>query len=196
MPSHELVTKLRFYLARELADRMILHGVFMEVMSVGVLITGESSVGKSELALELVSRGHRLIADDAPEFRRIAPDTLEGRCPPVLQDFLEVRGLGILNIRQMYGDASIKRQKFLRLIIHLRPLTEESQRNLDRINGESSTTRLLGVEITETTLPVAPGRNLGVMVEAAVRNFLLHEAGYNAAEDMIGRQKALLGDGD
>ena len=98
---------------------MTLHGVFMEIYSIGVLITGESGSGKSELALELVTRGHRLVADDAPEFTQIAPDVLDGTCPDLLQDLLEVRGLGVLNMRQMFGDTAVKKNKYLRLIVHL-----------------------------------------------------------------------------
>ena len=116
---HELLNHLQYHLARTLAPRVTLHGVFMEIYSIGVLITGESGSGKSELALELVTRGHRLVADDAPEFTQIAPDVLDGTCPELLQDLLEVRGLGVLNIRQMFGDTAVKRNKYLRLIVHL-----------------------------------------------------------------------------
>src|SRR5690606_13661221 len=103
---HELLNHLQYKLARTLAPRITLHGVFMELYSIGVLITGESGSGKSELALELVTRGHRLVADDAPEFTQIAPDVLDGTCPELLQDMLELRGLGVLNIRQMFGDTA------------------------------------------------------------------------------------------
>ena len=116
---HELLNHLQYKLARTLAPRVTLHGVFMEIYSIGVLITGESGSGKSELALELVTRGHRLVADDAPEFTQIAPDVLDGACPDLLQDMLELRGLGVLNIRQMFGDTAVKRNKYLRMIVHL-----------------------------------------------------------------------------
>ena len=106
--SNDVVDIARYYLHELFSNKEILHGVFMEVLGIGVLITGESSVGKSELALELISRGHRLVADDAPEFTRIAPDILDGRSPSLLHGFMEVRGLGILNIREMYGDNAIK----------------------------------------------------------------------------------------
>ena len=108
---HELLTYFQYHLARALARRITLHGVFMEVHSIGVLLTGESGLGKSELALELISRGPRLVADDAPEFAQIAPDMLDGTCPEMLQDLLEVRGIGILNIREMYGDSAVIRNK-------------------------------------------------------------------------------------
>ncbi|KIS39644.1 HPr(Ser) kinase/phosphatase, partial [Stenotrophomonas maltophilia] len=114
---HELLNHLSYHLARTLAPRVILHGVFMEIYSIGVLITGEAGSGKSELALELLSRGHRLVADDAPEFTQIAPDVLDGTCPELLQDLLEVRGLGVLNVREMFGDTAVKKNKYLRLIV-------------------------------------------------------------------------------
>ncbi|PPT17088.1 HPr kinase/phosphorylase, partial [Xanthomonas arboricola] len=120
---HELLNHLSYHLARTLAPRVTLHGVFMEIYSIGVLITGEAGSGKSELALELLSRGHRLVADDAPEFTQIAPDVLDGTCPELLQDLLEVRGLGVLNVRDMFGDTAVKKNKYLRLIVHLtRPM--------------------------------------------------------------------------
>ena len=118
---HELLNHLQYHLARTLAPRVTLHGVFIEIYSIGVLITGEPGSGKSELALELITRGHRLVADDAPEFTQIAPDVLDGACPELLQDLLEVRGLGVLNIREMFGDTAVKRNKYLRLIVHLTP---------------------------------------------------------------------------
>ncbi|MDX9766394.1 MAG: HPr(Ser) kinase/phosphatase [Ectothiorhodospiraceae bacterium] len=194
LPGDEIINLLRYYLGDRLAETTTVHGVFMEVMGIGVLLTGDSAVGKSELALELVSRGHRLIADDAPEFARIAPDVLRGSCPPVLQDFLEVRGLGILNIRAMYGDSAIKRSKYLRLIIQLRQTEEVDPTTIDRLNGGRRMRDILDVEIPEITLPVAPGRNLAVLVEAAVRNHLLRMKGYLAGEDLADRQRRLIAD--
>ncbi|MBN1379075.1 MAG: HPr(Ser) kinase/phosphatase [Gammaproteobacteria bacterium] len=189
-PSNELVAELRYVLTSMLADKQILHGVFMEVISLGLLITGDSSIGKSELALELISRGHRLIADDAPEFARITPDIVSGHAPPVLQDLLEVRGLGILNIREMYGDGAIKHSKYLRLIINL--VKPNDNEPLDRISTTSSMREVLGVQVVEITLPVAPGRNLAVMVEAAALDYLLKSRGYDASQELIERQKKLL----
>ncbi len=189
-PSNELVSELRYVLTSMLADKQILHGVFLEVISLGVLITGDSSIGKSELALELISRGHRLIADDAPEFARITPDIVSGHAPPILQDLLEVRGLGILNIREMYGDGSIKHSKYLRLIINLIKPNDDEQP--DRINSTSSLREILGVQVVEITLPVAPGRNLAVMVEAAALDYLLKSRGYDAGQELIDRQKKIL----
>lgn len=190
--SNELINNLRYYFTHKLADRTTVHGVFLEVLSLGVLLTGESGVGKSELALELITRGHRLIADDAPELARTAPDNINGTCPGLLQDFLEVRGLGVLNIRAMYGDSVIKNGKYLRLIIHLVPARGDEDID-DRLQSRQQTRNILGLEIPVFTLPVAPGRNLAVLVEAAVRNHLLRLNGYNASEDLAARQRRLMG---
>ncbi|MDX1251619.1 MAG: HPr(Ser) kinase/phosphatase [Gammaproteobacteria bacterium] len=191
----KVIDHLHYYLISLLAEKITLHGVFMEVLGIGVLLTGESGVGKSELALELVSRGHCLIADDAPEFSRIAPETLEGSCPEVLRDFLEVRGLGILNVRAMFGDSAIKHSEYLRLIIHLRRLTDEEIYKMDRLRGEHSRRTILDVEMPQIMLPVAPGRNLAVLVEGAVRNHILSLGGYRAAEIFMERQQQALAQG-
>jgi HPr kinase/phosphorylase len=190
--SNELINDLRYYFTHKLADRVTLHGVFLEVMSIGVLLTGDSGVGKSELALELITRGHRLVADDAPEFARIAPDIINGACPPLIQDFLEVRGLGVLNIRAMYGDSVIKKGKYLRLIIELRHARKGDGVFEDRLQDKSRSRNVLGLDIPEISLPVAPGRNLAVLVEAAVRNHLLRLNGYNAGEALVARQQRMM----
>lgn len=187
----QLIDYASYYLNTLLAAKQVVHGVMMEVMGIGVLLTGRSAVGKSELALELISRGHRLVADDAPEFVRTAPDTLHGTCPALLQDFLEVRGLGILNIRAMFGDSAIKRGKNLRLIVDLVP-REEGAIEPDRLQGSYQVKELLEVEVPQVMLPVAPGRNLAVLVEAAARSQILRYGGYNAAEDFTRRQRAEL----
>jgi len=189
LDSGDLIDAIRFYISDLLAEKLTLHGVFMEVMGSGVLITGESSIGKSELALELITRGHRLIADDAPVFTRIGPNLLDGTCPIVLKDFMEVRGLGVLNIRAMYGENAIKPKKHLRLVIHLERMTQENQQQLDRLYGSRSIKTILDVPVTEIRIPVASGRNLAVMVEAAVRNHILMENGHNASDDFILRQQ-------
>lgn len=192
LPSHELITNLGYQLGKLLAHRITLHGVFMEVLGSGVLLTGDSGIGKSELALELITRGHRLVADDAPEFARIAPDIINGSCPALLSELLEVRGLGILNIRAMFGDSAVKQNKYLRLIIrliHVENLKQEEFDAADRLSGYNKSYSLLGVEIPEITLPVAPGRNLAVLVESAVRNHMLKIKGYDAAQDLITRQQ-------
>ena len=131
----------------------------------------------------------RLVADDAPEFTRIAPDIISGTCPPLLREFLEVRGLGILNIRAMFGDSSIKRTKYLRLIVHLKRMSAEQISSMDRLSGAHTNRDVLGVSISQVTVPVAPGRNLAVLVESAVRNHLLRLKGYDATEVLIERQQ-------
>lgn len=188
----KLISSLLHYLGSEFADKTTIHGVFLEVNGLGVLLTGESNMGKSELALELITRSHRLIADDAPEFSLVGPDTVRGSCPEVLRDFLEVRGLGILNIRAMYGDNAIKMSKDLRLIVNLRRMEPEDMRLVDRLKGSYATRTVLDIEIPEVTVPVVSGRNLAVLVEAAARDHILLRKGYNAAEDFIQRQNALI----
>jgi len=190
--SNDVIDTARYYLHKLFSNKEILHGVFMEVLGNGVLITGESSVGKSELALELISRGHRLVADDAPEFTLVGPDILEGRSPSILQGFMEVRGLGVLNIREMYGDNAIKLNKYLRLIIHMEKMNNKNQGDFDRLKGQTRMQKILNVEIPVTILPVAPGRNLAVIVEAAVRNHILLNNGYDASQQLIDlQQKAI-----
>jgi len=188
----EVITRLRYYLSRLTAQQKTLHGVFLEVLGVGVLLSGKSGIGKSELALELISRGHRLIADDAPLFTRTAPDVINGACPQLLCGFLEVRGLGILNVPAMFGDNALKSSKNLRLIIDLQPVANFDASENDRLYGTVHMREILEVRVAEITLPVAPGRNLAVLVEGAVRNHLLRLRGYNAADVFIEQQKQLL----
>ena len=185
----ELINHIEYYYAHYHSTKLVIHGVFLEVMGIGLLITGDAAIGKSELALELISRGHRLIADDSPEFAQVAPDILSGTCPPVLRDFLEVRGLGILNIRAMYGESAIKYSKYLRLIIHLQQMSDDALRQIDRLRGSYHTRRMLEVEVPEITLPVAPGRNLAVLVEAAARKHILTMRGHDAGGELIQRQR-------
>jgi HPr kinase/phosphorylase len=195
VPSVELMWMLRPYLARALAESVTVHGVFLDVLGVGVLLTGDSGVGKSELALELLSRGSGLIADDAVEFYRVGPDTLEGRCPPLLKDFLEVRGLGVLNIRSIFGEAALRPRKNLRLIVHLeRPGPDLMP--LERLPLKPGTETIMGIEIRKVSIPVAAGRNLAVLTEAAVRNHVLQLRGMDSTREFIARQAERLKDPD
>ena len=193
---YELLNLLQYHLARSLAPRITLHGVFMEIYSIGVLVTGDSGAGKSELALELISRGHRLVADDAPEFTQIAPDVLDGTCPELLQDLLEVRGLGVLNIREMFGDTAVKRNKYLRLVVHLEQTPQQSDEAMARITGESGSRKVLDLDVPVVELPVAAGRNLAVLTEAAVRLHLLRSKGMDPAAAFLARHSAFLQQGE
>lgn len=191
--SHELVTYLQYHISRALARRTTLHGVYMEMFTMGVLITGGSGSGKSELALELLTRGHRLVADDAPDFTKISPELVDGTCPAVLQDCLEVRGLGVLNVRHMFGDSAIKLNKFLRLIIHLEvPKKSKLQDETDRLQSNADVQQVLDIPVPRITIPVMAGRNLAVMAEAAVRDFMLKAKGYNAASEFIERHSRMM----
>jgi len=185
--SPALMRLLSHIMTQALAHSTILHGVFLEVSGLGVLITGDPSVGKSELALELITRGHRLVADDALEVFAMSPDTLEGRCPTLLQDFMEVRGLGVLNIRRLFGEAAVKHKKNLKLIIHLSPA--DKWLDIDRLNMSASSRVILGIEVAEVRIPVAVGRNLAVLVEVAVRNHTLKMRGVHSAEEFVERQR-------
>lgn len=190
---HRVAYRLRHFLGENLARQITLHGVFLEVLSIGLMLVGEPGVGKSELALELINRGHRLVADDAPEFILLGPDDLNGGCPPILQDFLEVRGLGILNIRAMFGEAAIKRRKQLGLIIKLVRPESGVLDAPDRLTGSRTSREILDTRIPEITLPVAVGHNLSVLVEAACRDHLLRMQGQHSDEQFAARQQQAIG---
>ena len=189
--SPDMMNVLRHYLAQVLAESTVRHGVFMEVQGMGVLITGDSAVGKSELALELITRGHRLVADDVVEFYQVSPDTLEGRCPVMLQDFLEVRGLGVLDIRALFGEDAVKLKKNLRLIVHLEKLTEKTM-SQDRLQINAYSQQILDTTIPEVRIPVAAGRNIAVLVEVAARNHILQLRGINSTQQFIERHDRMM----
>jgi HPr kinase/phosphorylase len=190
--SRVFVNLLRPYLQRELSEVTTSHGVFLDVLGFGILITGDSQIGKSELALELISRGAGLVADDAVELFQIGPETIQGRCPVLLRDFLEVRGIGVLNIKAIFGETAVRPRKTLRLIVHLERPTKEYFAGLDRLQTKSSTTTILGVEIPTVTLAVVAGRNLAVLVEAAVRHYILQTRGYDSTKDFLDRHEAAM----
>ena len=189
LQSPELMDILSHYLAQAVAESVSLHGVFMEVQGFGALIKGDPAIGKSELALELISRGHRLIADDIVDFFRVSPERVEGRCPPLLQDFLEVRGLGILNIRALFGDNSVKPTKPLDLIIKLEMADKQAPQLLDRLSIKSQHEEVLGVKVPKVNIPIAAGRNIAVLVEVAIRNHVLLLRGINATRQFTQRQQ-------
>ncbi|NSL56160.1 HPr(Ser) kinase/phosphatase [Uliginosibacterium aquaticum] len=196
LESARIIDVLRAYLSRKLAERVSLHGVFMDVLGVGVLITGDSGAGKSELALELISRGHGLVADDVVEISRVAAGVLEGRCPDMLKDFLEVRGLGILNIRTIFGETACRRKMKLKLIAHLQRRTGAQNEPLRLALDDEDTQDVLGVPVRRVVLPVAAGRNLSVLLEAAVRNTILQLRGIDSTQEFVQRQRDVLDQDD
>jgi len=185
----QVIEKLARYLAKALAETVERHGVFMDVLGLGVLITGESGVGKSELGLELISRGHGLVADDVVKISRIAANALEGRCPRMLQDFIEVRGLGLLNIRTIFGETAVRRKMKLRLIAHLERPQPGVRDPAERLPLAELSEEILGVPVRKVIVPVAAGRNLAVLVEAAVRNEILKLRGIDSTAEFLARQK-------
>jgi HPr kinase/phosphorylase len=193
LPSAQVIDYLRVYLSKKLATRVTMHGVFMDVLGVGVLITGESGLGKSELGLELISRNHGLVADDAVEFARIAPNMVEGRCPPLLQNLLEVRGLGLLDIRAIFGETAVRRKMRLKLIVHLvrRKTLEE---NYERLPLDQQNEEVLGLPIRKVVIPVEAGRNIAVLLEAAVRNTILQLRGIDTLANFMERQQRAMGE--
>jgi HPr kinase/phosphorylase len=195
LPAPRVIEVLARYLAKALAETTERHGVFMDVLGLGVLITGESGVGKSELGLELISRGHGLVADDVVELSRIAVNTLEGRCPPMLKDFLEVRGLGLLNIRTIFGETAVRRKMKLRLVAHLERQAV-GRDPTERLPLAALSEDILGVTVGKVIIPVAAGRNLAVLVEAAVRNQILKLRGIDSMAEFVARQSRELQSAD
>jgi HPr kinase/phosphorylase len=190
--SVHLMWLIRHYLAMELAETTTRHGVFLDVLGVGVMITGESAVGKSELGLELITRGSGLVADDVVELHRITPDTLEGRCPDLLRDFLEVRGLGMLNVRTMFGETAVRRKKSLKLIVHLHRTQDGDLSRMERLPMAATHQEILGVKVNTVNVPVVAGRNLAVLVETAARNFVLQQRGINTMQEFVSRHDQML----
>jgi len=183
-----VIDVLRAYLSRHFAERVSVHGVFMDILGVGVLITGESGLGKSELGLELISRGHGLIADDAVDLYRTNQTTIEGRCPELLQNLLEVRGIGLLDIKAIFGETSVRRKMRLKLIVHL-VRAETLERDYDRLPHEPIHQDVLGVPVRKSVIQVVAGRNIAVLVEAAVRNMVLQLRGIDTYQQFVQRHR-------
>lgn len=180
-PTSKFASKIIFYLEQELAPTTTLHGVLVEVNGIGILILGESGVGKSETALELVKRGHRLIADDAVQIKKVDQYNLVGTAPEIIKYFLEIRGIGILDVAKLYGMGAVREKKNIDLVIQLD--TGESN-TYERLGLDEEFIEILGTNVSKITIPVRPGRNLAVILEAAARNHRQKEMGYNAAEEL------------
>jgi HPr kinase/phosphorylase len=183
--SSVFIDRLTLYLDSHLAPRTNVHGVLVDVYGVGVLITGQSGVGKSECALDLIVRGHRLVADDVVEIRRRASEILMGRGPELIRHHMELRGLGILNIEHLFGAASVRDRKRVEIVVRLEEWNEDVE--YDRLGLDEETHEILGIELPFIRLPVASGRNLSNLVEVAVRNLILKLTGYHPAEEVTRR---------
>ncbi|HLO93041.1 MAG TPA: HPr(Ser) kinase/phosphatase [Burkholderiaceae bacterium] len=179
---------VRSYLALLCANRTTRHGVFMDILGLGVLLTGESGLGKSELGLELISRGHGLVADDAVDFFRIAQTAIEGRCPELLMNLLEVRGIGLLDIKAIFGETAVRRKMRLKLIVHL-VRKETMERDFERLPYEPLYEEVLGMPVRKVVIAVDAGRNLAVLVEAAVRNTILQLRGIDTYREFVERHQ-------
>lgn len=194
LSSAEIIDHLRMFINKWLAPTTMMHGVFMDVLGMGVLICGESGLGKSELGLELISRGHGLVADDVVEFARVAPNLIEGRCPELIRNLMEVRGVGLLDIKAIFGETAVRRKMRLKLIVHLVKKSSLEQQQ-ERLVTETQYQEVLGLPIRKVMLPVAAGRNLAVLLEAAVRNTILQMRGINTLDEfMIRQQQAMFND--
>ena len=181
-----VIDLVRGYLGQHFAERTTRHGVFMDILGLGVLLTGESGLGKSELGLELISRGHGLVADDAVDLYRVSQTSLEGRCPELLMNLLEVRGIGLLDIKAIFGETAVRRKMRLKLIVHL-VRKETMDREFERLPYEPLNEEILDVQVRKTVIAVDAGRNLAVLVEAAVRNTILQLRGIDTYTEFIER---------
>ena len=189
-----VIDVVRAYLSKHFATRTTLHGVFMDILGMGVLITGESGLGKSELGLELISRGNGLVADDAVDLYRINQTTIEGKCPDLLQNLLEVRGIGLLDIRAIFGEAAVRRKMRLKLSVHL-VRKETLERDYERMPYQPLTQDVLGVPVLKVVIQVVAGRNIAVLVEAAVRNTILQLRGIDTYQEFVERHRRAMASG-
>lgn len=187
-------SRLTNFLESKLAPTTAVHGVLVDIYGVGVLITGKSGVGKSETALELVKRGHRLVADDCVEIRQEDDDTLVGSSPELIEHLLEIRGLGIINVMTLFGAGAVRSYKKISLVINLELWDPKKQ--YDRLGLDEETMRIIDTSVTKLTVPVRPGRNLAVIIEVAAMNFRLKRMGVNAAEQFANRLSDVIEDSD
>lgn len=181
----EFSSELIKFLKMELAPRVSMHGVLVEVNGEGILILGESGVGKSETALEIVKRGHRLIADDQVEIRKVSETTLVGKAPDIIKHLIEIRGIGIMDVKELFGVSSVKPSESIDFVINLEMWDEK--KTYDRMGLNEETTEILGIKVPSVTIPVGPGRNLAIIVEAAAINYRVKKMGFNAAQDLVSR---------
>ncbi len=186
---------VRAYLGQLFAERTTRHGVFMDILGMGVLLTGESGLGKSELGLELISRGHGLVADDAVDLYKVSQSSLEGRCPDLLLNLLEVRGIGLLDIKAIFGETAVRRKMRLKLIVHL-VRKETMEREFERLPYEPLNEDILGIPVRKVVITVDAGRNLAVLVEAAVRNSILQLRGIDTYQEFIQRHQRAMQTGE
>ena len=188
------IAKIEYLLDDELAERQVIHGVLMDMLGLGVLLIGESGIGKSECALDLVVRGHRLVADDTVEIRRRGETTLIGTCPELTRHHMEIRGLGLINVRDLFGVAAIRNAKRIELVVQLERW--DPDRDYERLGLDELRYEILALKVPLIRMPVAPGRSLGVLVEVAARNQLLRTRGLNAARDLATRLEQTLREKD
>lgn len=194
MATTKFGSKLTNYLEKLLAPTTTIHGVLVDVYGIGVMIMGSSGIGKSETALELVKRGHRLVADDAVEIHQTGEGTLVGHAPDLIKYLLEIRGLGIINVMTLFGAGAVRDKKKISLIIRLEAWQE--QRQYDRLGLDEERIRIIDTELPQLTVPVRPGRNLAVIIEVAAMNFRLKRLGYNAAQLFVQKLGETIEDSD
>ncbi len=187
----KLVAQLTTLLELRLAPETLVHGVLVDVYGIGILMTGASGIGKSETALELLKRGHRMVADDAVEIRQTSEDTLVGSAPPLLQHLLEIRGLGVLNAMTLFGAGAIRTHKKIEMIVELESWQDD--RSYDRLGLDEAKRRILDVELTSLVVPVRPGRNLAIIIEVAAMNQRLKRMGYHAARELSEKLLSTIG---
>jgi HPr kinase/phosphorylase len=194
MKTTRFSSRLTNFLESKLAPTTAVHGVLVDIYGVGVLITGQSGVGKSETALELVKRGHRLVADDCVEIRQEDQDTLVGTSPELIEHLLEIRGLGIINVMTLFGAGAVRSHKKISMVVNLE--TWDSKRQYDRLGLDEEKMKIIDTEIQKLTIPVRPGRNLAIIVEVAAMNYRLKRMGVNAAQQFTERLSDVIEDGE